>query len=83
MNIPTAHPDSAMAEQTPREITKDLARNKIRIAAFQETHITKESDCIIDNYRVIAAVSTKKGRRGVVKGGTAIATRESAQKYIT
>ena len=54
LNIAILNPDP-MREATPhQEIVKGMARNIIRIAAIQETHITKERRYLLGNYRIIA-----------------------------
>ena len=58
MNIASLNPDSKKEAQMRRDIIKNITRNKIHIAAIQETHITQDRDYLLDNYRIITAPST-------------------------
>ena len=82
-NIASLNPDSTKEEQMQRDIIKDLTRNKIHIAAIQETHIDQDRDYLIDNYRIITAAATKSAETGAVQGGTAIMVHGGLQTYIT
>ena len=68
MNIASLNPDSTAEAQMQRDIIKDITRNKIHIAAIQETHITQDRDYLLDNYRIITAESAKIAETGVVQG---------------
>ena len=67
MNIASLNPGSMKEEQMQREIIKNLMRNKIHIAAIQETHIAQDRDYLLDNNRIITASSTKSGKTGRYK----------------
>ena len=54
MNIASLNPDSMKEEQMQRDIIKDLTRNKIHIAAIQETHIIQDRDYLLDNYITVS-----------------------------
>ena len=69
-------------EQMQRDIINNLTRNKIHIEAIQATHIVKDRDCVVYNYRVIAPSATKRKETGVVQGGTSVMIHESAHQYI-
>ena len=70
LNVARLNPGSVKAEQARRDIIKNLARNKIHIAAIQETRITKDRDYIMGNYRVLTEAATEKDKTGVVQGDT-------------
>ena len=83
MNIASLNPDSTKEGQMRRDISKNLTRNKLHVAAIQETHMTQDRDYLIGNYRVITASTTKREETGVAHGGTAIMIHASMEKYIT
>ena len=83
MNTASLNPDSVKEEeQTHRDITKDLDRGKIHISAIEETHIAQGRRYLLENYRVATESATHPEKAGVVKGGTAVAIRESAKQHI-
>ena len=43
-----------------RDISNDVGRNKIHIAAIQETHIAQDREYEIDNYRATTATEPRK-----------------------
>ena len=61
-NVASLHPDPMKEKATQQEIIKGLTRNKIHLAAIQETHITKDLSYTLGNYRIIttSAENTKK-----------------------
>ena len=69
MNISSLSPESMEEEQLKRGIIKNMIRRKIHIASIQETHITKDRDYLMGNYRVITAAAAKKEKTGVVQVG--------------
>ena len=69
-------------KEMQQEIVKGLTKNKIHLSEIQETHITRFSNYMMDNYRIITA-SDKNEETGIVTGGTAIVVHESLQQHIT
>ena len=53
LNIASLNPDSIRGKEMQREIVKGPTKNKIHLEAIQETHITRDCNYMIDNYRVI------------------------------
>ena len=59
LNFASSNPDSMRDKETQPEITKCLTGNKIRLSAIQETHIARDCNYMVGNYRVIAAAAEK------------------------
>ena len=67
-NISSRNPDSIRRKEMQREIVKGPAKNKIHIAAIQETHITHDRNYVMGNYRIITAAAGENAETGVVPG---------------
>ena len=64
--------------------SKSPYRNKIHLTAIQETHITRDCNYVVGNYRVITSAEDKNKETGIATWGTAIIMiRGSLQKNIT
>ena len=46
-----------------------MTKNKIHIAAVQETHITKDKSYMMDNYRIITAAASRSKQKEYPQGG--------------
>ena len=82
-NIACLNPDSMKEEKMQRCIIKSLARNKMHIAAGQETHITQDRNYAMSNYRIITAEAIKSAAEGGVQGGVAATIHGIIQQNIT
>ena len=71
-NIASSNPDSMREKSMHREIGKGIAKNKIHIAAIQETHITQDKCYAMGNYRIITDAADKSAETGIATGGTSI-----------
>ena len=62
LNIASLNPDSMRETTIRQEIINELTKNKIHIAMIQETHIVRDINYKMDNYRITtsAAGNTKK-----------------------
>ena len=83
LNISIVNTDSMREGGMQRGIIKNLARNKTHIAEVQETHITRDANYIMGNYRVIATAATKSETTGVVQGRVTVMIHESIQPNTT
>ena len=83
LNIASLNPDSMKERETQHGIVKRLTRNRIHLAAIQETHITRDCSYMLDNYRITTSSAGKRKETGIVTGGTAIAINESLHQNIT
>merc|ERR1712112_289535 len=63
-------------------IINGLAKNKIHIAMIQETHIPKDLNYMMGNYRIITSAAERNNETGLVTGGTAVPIHESIQQNI-
>ena len=86
MNIASLRPDSTTQEQTPRDIAMRLTRNKMHISFTQETHIVRDIDYLVGNYRSITSSSAQREQtwgtaRRIINYDTWI--HGSMQQYIT
>ena len=61
LNIASLNPDSMKEATTQQEIINELTKNKIHIAMIQETHIAKDLNYIMGNYRIITSAAEKQG----------------------
>ena len=68
LNIASLNPDPMRGKEMQREIVKGITKNKIQIAAIQETHITQDMNYMVGNYRIITAAG-KSAETGIVDGG--------------
>ena len=82
LNIARLNPDSMRESTTQKEIVKGQIKNRIHIAAIQETHITQDRRYIMEKYRIITAAADKRETTGIVRGGTSIMIHESNQRHI-
>ena len=63
LNIASLNPDSTKEATTQQEIVNELTKNKIHIATIQETHIAKDLNYIMGNYRIITSAAEKTRKR--------------------
>ena len=70
LNFARLNPDSMWGKETHRDIVKGLAENKIRLEAIQETHITRDCNYMVGNYRGITAAEDKNIETGIATGGS-------------
>ena len=82
LNIASLNPDSMKETTIQQEIINGLTKNKMHIAMIQETHIAKDLNYMIDNYRIITSAAEKNKETGVITGGTAIMIHESIQQNV-
>ena len=83
LNIARLAPGWMRETTMQKEIVKGMDKNKIQIAAIQETRITQDKSNMMENYRIITSASTKSETAGIFAGRAAIAIRESLQHHIT
>ena len=83
LNIASVNPDAMRCKEIRKAIVKCLTKNKIHLAEMQETHITRDCNYMVGNYRVITAAADKNKETGIVTGGTAIMVRGSLPQEIT
>ena len=83
LNIAILNPDSMRGKEMQQEILKDLTKNKIHPAAIQETHITRDCNYMMGNYRVITSAADKSKETGIATGRTEIMIHEIIQQNIT
>ena len=65
-----------------QEIVKDMAGNRIHIAATQETHITQDRSYLQGNYWIITAAAEKNETTGLVRERTSVMIRGSTNRNI-
>ena len=82
LNIASLNPDTMKETEMQQGIINELTKNKIHIAMIQETHISKDLNYKMDNYRIITSAAEKNKETGVITGGTAILIHESIQQNI-
>ena len=69
LNIASLNPDTMKEIEMQQGIINELTKNKIHIAMIQETHITKDLNYMMGNYRIITSAAERNNETGVVTGG--------------
>jgi len=86
LSIVSMNHDNFISEEARRNITQTLRRNKIHIAALQETHIPHSLNYISDGYGIITTSSTRQNLdipQGLTTGEVAILVHKDLEQHIT
>ena len=86
LSIVSMNLDSMTTKTSRLSITESLLRNKIHIAAIQETHIPYNQNYMINGYRLINSAAQKDHNQTnprMPTGGVAILIHESIEHHIT
>ena len=88
ISIVSINPDNFILQKTQLGITEMLLKNKIHIAAIQETHIPRDLNYKINGYRIITTAATQENKehdhpnRGLPTAGVAILVHEELEHHI-
>jgi len=86
LNILSLNPDNFISTTRKDDITHELQKQHIHIAAIQETHIPHDLSYARNGYRVITTAERKTNSKnintGMYQGGVAILVHEELQRHI-
>ena len=86
LSILTLEPDNFIPNERQGDIMRERHRNRIRIAAIQETHIPQCQSYVENGYRAITTAERKTNSANIIKGmyqgGVSILVREDMQRQI-
>ena len=83
LSIVSINPDNFTSSETRLTTTHLLRKNKIHIAAIQETHIPYDQNYKLNGYRIITCKAKEQEINGMAIGGVAILIREELEHHIT
>jgi len=86
LNIVSINPDALTTQESRQRLTEELLRNKIHLAAIQETHIAHGQNYLHNGYRIITSAAiknTSENKPGMSEGGVAILIHENIAPHIT
>ena len=85
LSIVSINPDNLTTTESKLTVTHLLRKNKIHIAAIQETHIPHDQNYKLNGYRIITtkALINTGNKQGMAEGGVAILIHEDLEQHIT